>query len=540
MRRTALASAFAATAALALQVQAAAPTLESVFPPGGRQGQTVDLTLSGKFDPWPCELWFSVPGFSFEPDPEKAGSGKLSIPAEAPEGPVLVRAHNAEGASASFIFIVGDKAEIVDEEKDGNTIAGAAPVERDALPIVVNGTLSAASELDAWRLSLKKGDTLHSLVEAYGLRSPLDPALHLHDASGNRVLVAHDLPANLDAGFSFEVPRAGDYVVSLVGFAHPPAANVAYVGSKNSHYRLHLALSENDLPSRLLPASLGPDSPDPELASGGNLVGTLGKPAQPNRHTIKVKKGEKLIVRVEGRELRFPIDPVLRILKPDGGEIRREDDTGKSKDPQYLWTVAEDGVHTLEVSDRFGRGGPDMRYRLSASVPRPDFTLVADKEIHAMERGKPLEIKLKLTRLHGHTGELDLSVSGLPESFVATPTGKTPDKDGELVLKIEAKDDAPGFSGPFRIVAREQPGKADQPGNKDEGNENGESPGDRDEPLRREAVVSFADDNWRGPYAIDESPDLWLSLPAPPVEEKGEQNEKEEQEKKAGPGEGKK
>jgi hypothetical protein len=509
--------AVALAAALSPRAEAAAPTLESVFPAGGRQGQTIDLTLLGKFEPWPCEVWFSAPGLSFEPDPEKAGSGKLAIAAEAPLGPVLVRAHNAEGASAPIIFIVGDRPEILDEEKDGSTLAGAAAIDRAALPLVVNGTLTAGGEVDAWRLRLEKGETLHALVEGYGLRSPLDPALNLHDAEGNRLLVAHDGPANLDPGFSYEAAEAGDHIVSLVGFSHPPAASVAYVGSKNAHYRLHLALRREDLPARLLPADPGPDSPEPTLTPGEPLVGTLAAPASPNRHPVEVKKGDKLLVRVVGRGLGYPIDPVLRILKPDGGEIRREDDTGKSSDPEYLWTVAEDGLHTLEVSDRYSRGGAEMRYRLEAAPPRPDFQLVADKSFYALERGKPLELKVKLTRRHGHAGDLELSLAGLPDTIAATFPEKAPEKDGDLVVKLEAKEDAPAFSGPFRLVATERRGEGEE---------------DKGEPLARDAVFTFVDDNWRGPYAIDEFPDLWLTLPPPPPKEEEKKEDAKEGEKK--------
>lgn len=509
MRGPAIAAALASGILLALAgpVRAAAPSLESVFPAGGQQGRTVELTLSGKFDPWPCQLWFSGPGLSFAPDPEKAGTGKLTIAGDAPAGPVLLRAHNAEGASAPILFVVGSIPEILDEEKDGNALSGAAALDRTALPLVVNGTLSAGGELDAWRLRLEKGETLHALVEAYGLRSPLDPALHVHDAKGNRLLVAHDGPANLDPGLAFEVPEAGDYLVSIAGFSHPPATSVAYVGSKNAHYRLSLALRREDLPARLLPADPGPDSAAPALAPGGSVVGTLAKPATPNRHPLEAKKGDKLLVRVAGRALGYPIDPVLRILKPDGAEIRREDDTGKSTDPEYLWTVAEDGVYTLEVSDRFGRAGAEMRYRLEAAPPVPDFALAADKALYAMERGKPLEIKAKLTRLRGHTGGLKLSLEGLPDTIAATFPEKIPEKDGELAVKVEAKADAPAFSGPFRLVAAEVPGEGDA------------DKADKGKPLRRDALSTFVDDKWRGPYAIDEFPQLWLTLP-PAKEEK--------------------
>jgi len=498
---------------------AAPPVLDSVFPPGGKQGAEVDLTLSGKLEPWPCSLWFSEKGFTFTPDPKKPGSGRLKVGESVPVGPVLVRAHNAEGASAPLLFIVGNQTELIEEEKDNSTLSGALPLDRGKLPFTLNGTLSTGGELDAYRIALEKGETLHVRVEAYGLRSMVDPAIHLHDPSGHRLALVHDGPANLDPVLSFTAESKGDYVLSIAGFSHPPAASVAYTGAKNAHYRLSLALKREQIPARLLPADPGPDAAAPDLVPGKPLAATLKEKGKPNRHPVKVKKGDKLLVRVEGRALGFPIDPVLRILKPDGSEIRKEDDSNKTSDPEYLWSVAGDGDHTIEVSDRFGRAGAGIRYRLSAGPVSPDFTVTMDKAQYAMERGKPLELKATVTRLRGHTGELSLSLSGLPAGIALKEPAKIAEKGTEAVLKLEAKADAPGFSGPVRVIAKET--KAEKP-------------------LERTAVFSFVDDNQRGPYALDEVKDLWVALPPPkevkkpepkPDEKKPETKKPEEKKK---------
>jgi hypothetical protein len=490
-----------ALASVPWSAAAAPPTLDSVFPPGGKPGAEIDLTLSGKFEPWPCALWFSEKGFTFTPDPKKPGAGKLKIDGSVPAGPVLVRAHNPEGATAPLLFIVGNQTELIEEEKDNSTLSAAAALDRAKLPFVVNGTLSTGGELDAYRIALEKGETLHVRVEAYGLRSMVDPAIHLHDPSGHRLALVHDGPSNLDPVLSFTAESKGDYVISLAGFSHPPAASVAYTGAKNAHYRLSLALKREQIPARLLPADPGPDAAAPDLVPGKPLAATLKDKGKPNRHPVKVKKGDKLLVRVEGRSLGFPIDPVLRILKPDGSEIRKEDDSNKTSDPEYLWTAAEDGQFTLEVSDRFGRAGSEMRYRLSAGPTTPDFTVTMDKAQYAMERGKPVELKATVARLLGHTGELSLSLSGLPAGIALKEPVKIAEKGTEAVLKLEAKADAPGFSGPIRVIAKET--KAGKP-------------------LEKTAAFSFKDDNQRGPYALDEVKDLWLTLPPPKEEKKPE------------------
>jgi hypothetical protein len=494
----------------AIPASAAAPALESIFPPGGKQGSVVDVTLSGKIEPWPCSLWFSEKGFTFTPDPAKPGTGKIKIDASVKAGPVFVRAQNTEGASPPMIFIVGNQTEINEEEKDNSTLAGAIALDRAKLPFVLNGTVSAGGELDAYRISLDKGETLHARVEGYGLRSLIDPALHLHDPAGNRILLEHDGPVNLDPGFVFTVPEKGDYLISLAGFSHPPAASVAYTGTKNSHYRLSLALKSGQIAARLEPVDLGKDTPEAPLAAGKAVVGTLVKAATPVVHRYTAKKGEVHLIRVEGSTLGFPIDPVMRLLKADGSEIRKEDDANKTSDPEYLWTVAADGDYQVEVSDRFSRGGPEMRYRLTLAPSTPDFTATLDKAQYAIERGKTVEIKATVTRLRGHKEKLVATVPGLPAGITLTAP-EVPEKGGEVVLKLEAKADALAFSGPLGVLFKEE---------KAEGAK-----------LEKSAVFTFKDDNYRGPYALDEIVTFWLALPPKKEEPKKEEPKKEEPKK---------
>lgn len=489
-----------------LSAFAAVPTLESIFPPGGKRGTEIEVTLNGKYDPWPCSLWFSQKGLTFTPNPAKPGTGKLKIAPETPPGPLFIRAHNAEGGTAPVIFMVSDGHEILEEEKDSNTVAGAVAIDRTKLPLILNGTLSAGGELDSIRLALEKGETLFAAVEAYALRSLVDPAIHVHDARGNRLMLEHDGANNLDPVLAFTAPEKGDYVISLAGFSHPPAASVAYTGSKSANYRLHLALKREQLAKHLGPKNPGPDSAGTALVPGTASIGTLKTAGAGNLYQITAKKSDKLLVKVEGRELGYPIDPVLRILKPDGSEIRKEDDTNKSSDPEYLWTVAADGEYGISVTDRFSRGGEGMRYQLTAGTPVAGYTVTLDKAGYVLERGKSLDLKATVTRLHGHKENLSFFIPGLPAGITLTAPETVPEKGGEVILKLEVKADAPAFSGALRLVAAEK--KAEAKG------------------TEKTAVFSFKDDNYRGPYLINEVADIWFVL-APVMEDKKEAKKEE-------------
>ncbi len=478
-----------------------APKLESVFPAGGRKGSEFDVTLNGTFKPWPCKLWASVKGIEFTPDAAKSGVGKLKIAADTPVGPLLLRAYNSEGGSIPVIFVIGEQEEIREVEADNNSVSEAMVIDREKLPLTVHGSLATSNELDAYRITMKKGETLHAGIDAYALRGPVDPALHVYDPAGHSLLLAHDGPRNLDPSFVFTAPADGDYVVVVVGFAHPPATTITFIGSRNANYRLCLAWKPEQLPAWMHPLDLGPDSPENTLAAGDTRVGTL-KSADGNRYTINAKKGDRLNVKVEGRMIGYAIDPILQILTADGAVIRTEDDTNATADPEYLWTVSADGVFTISITDRFRRSGDAMRYRLTTLSSKPDFSLTANQSSYVIERGKPTEIRVTITRKLDHKSPLELTVKGLPAGIVVTPPEIVKAETKELVLKLEAKDGAPGFDGAIRVVATE----------KTEGDGKAES---------REAVISFKDDNYRGPYLLNDYSDLWLTLA--PIPEKKEQ-----------------
>jgi hypothetical protein len=473
------------------------PTLDSVFPAGGKRGSEIAITVQGKIDPWPAHFWSSEKGITITTDPAKKDTVIVKIAGDAPVGPVLLRAFSDEGVSNPILFIISDQNEVLEEEKDSSTLTAAMPLDRSKLPFVLNGTLSTGGELDSFRLSLEKGETIHAIVEAYGLRSLVDPVLHLYDTRGNRLQMEHDGSVNLDPTLHFTAPEKGDYLIALAGFSHPPAASVAYTGSKNAHYRLHLALKPDQLPARLLPKNPGADSKEDTITTGKKTVGTLKTRSTPNSYKITAKKDESLLIQVEGRTLGYPIDPVLRLLKADGTEIRKEDDTNKSPDPSYLWKVTADGEYQITISDRFGRAGEDMRYRVTVQPPVPDFTATVEKSSFLLDRKKALEVKINIVRTNGHKEKLVISLPGLPAGVTATAP-EVPEKGGEVLLKLETKADAAPVSKGFRVIVTETADKKT-----------------REKP----AVFSFTDDNFRGPYALDSVETIWLTLvpekPAP-------------------------
>ncbi len=474
---------------------AAPAQLDAIWPAGGRKGTEVELVLTGKLDPWPCELRFSKEGFDFTPDPEKKGSGKLKISPQADIGPVVVRALNPEGASAPRIFVVDDLNELSEKDEDANTVSKAQDLDAAKLPLVVNGQLPRDKELDAFRLPLKKGETIHAAIEAYTIRSMIDPVLHVYDAAGHRLQLEHDGAVHLDPMMEFTAPANGDYVFAVTAFAHPPAASVYFRGGKNAQYRLYLVRDRKQIPKRLLPTDIGADAQTDVLGIGSNANGTLTKPNETDNYSVTARKDESFLVKIEAAQLGFSTDPVLRILKPDGAELKLVDDSNKENDPEYLWKVAADGDYRITVTDRFGRGGSEFRYRARIEKTKPSFTTTIEKSEYLLEPGRDLDIKVKLTRLHGHQDNLAFEISNLPSQIEFIAPEKIPEKDGDVVLKLKATDDAAPFQMPVTIEVFELDDEK------------------RKKAHSQKAVFSFKDDNYRGPYAVMELPEVWLTIP---------------------------
>ena len=487
---------------------AAPPQFDAIQPPGGQVGSSIDLTMQGKFDPWPCQLEFSAKGFSFTPDPEKAGTGKLQIPEDAPLGPIEVRVRNPEGISKPQFFVIGKIKEIAEIEADKNAASAGQVIKFKSLPLTVNGTLSGNHELDAFQIALKKSQTIHAAVDGYRIRSLIDPVLHVYDSEGNRLVLAHDTPSHLDPRLSFTAPVDGNYTFAVTAFAHPPAASVYYRGDKKAVYRLYLGADQEQLPAHLYAVPLGDDSKVETITPGKAVVGTLPETGKPATWKVTAKKGEKWFVEAEAASLGFETDPVLRILKPDGSELRSVDDSNKTPDAQYLWSVSADGDYQISIADRFHRGGSPFRYRLSLEKGVPDLSAISDQSEYLLEPGKSIDIKLKITRTNGHTAEVTCLLPDLPPGVEWKDPKPAPAKNGDWVIKLEAKADAKPFQKPFRIQLKEKAAE-----------------GEKAPPLRL-AQFSYTDDNSRGPYLLEEASQIWLTIPHVKKEEKKTEEKK--------------
>ena len=490
--------------------QAAAPTLDHLYPVALQIGFTNVVTAIGKFDPWPPKVWVDAPGIVFHAE-TNAGKFAVEIATNAPAGPHLVRVFNEQGASGPRFLIVTGEPQVAELEPNDDYLK---PQAVDHLPVSLNGRLDKSGDVDSFAVALQAGQTLIASVEAYTLASPMDAVLRLVDSRGVQVALNDD-GRTLDPLLEWKANSAGTYILQVYGFAYPAISDVKFTGGNACVYRLRVSrgrclhyalplgvqrgartklrlygwnlgtslgidlefdgtgmpaetrlvtLAPADFENALtLPVGDGPEILEREPNNSTNeaallevpfaVTGCIDQPGDEDRFQFAAKKSDKFLLEVQSAALGFPLDARLKVEDANGKELAKKDDRVNA-DPALEWTAPEDGTFLATVGNVLNRGGSDCLYRLSISRAVPGLKSVSANNAFTIEPGKTNEIKTTITRLNGFQSKLTLSVKGLPEGLEADPVD-VPEKGGEVVLKLVAAADAKVFSGVIQIVVTE-------------------------------------------------------------------------------------
>ncbi len=231
------------TVLAALAAQAAAQSLPvarlfSVFPPGGKQGTSVDVTIAGADLEKVSQLNFSQPGVTATQKTQPPGLGQegpqpvpgqftITIAADAAPGICEMRALGKYGVSNPRAFVVGTRDELVEKEPNN------APEQATEVPLgtVVNGQANGASDQDYFKFTAKAGQRVIVDCWAYRIDSRMDPSLVLYDASGKELDRSRDA-IRRDPMLDFTAPADGEYFVELHDFL--------YAGNGEYFYRLRI------------------------------------------------------------------------------------------------------------------------------------------------------------------------------------------------------------------------------------------------------------------------------------------------------------
>ncbi|MEX2120883.1 MAG: PPC domain-containing protein [Pirellulales bacterium] len=495
---------------------AAPPEAQYFFPAGARRGASVEVTAAGTFADWPVEACVDRPGVTVTAL-EAKGRLSFSVADDVVPGVCWVRLYNSEGAAAVLPWIVGNLAEL-DEQEPNDTPRAPQTIE---LPAVVNGRLRRRGDTDVFAVALQAGQTLVASVQAHRtLASPVDCVLQVASSRGI-VLAQNDDCLGLDPQLDFTAPAAATYLVRVFGFPAVPDASIALAGGDALIYRLTLTvgpfvdytlplaiaagqaapvelggwnlgdwnLGDGDLGDgpatvtveasaqgeaaavfdpRLPQAAWLPVEPHPAILEAEpnpfdqpqpielpvTVTGRIDPPRDRDVWRFAAVKGQTLLFRIESRGLGYPLDPVLELFDTGDQSLARVDDSGGDRDAELSFAVPADGQYRLVVSDLYEHGGPRYLYRLRAVVGRPDFSLTVAGHAFTLVPGEPLEIPLAIDRQRGFAEEIALEVQGLPAGVSVSEAKSLAGDDSAKAVKLTLTGGAEAFSGPIRIVGR--------------------------------------------------------------------------------------
>lgn len=486
---------------LAAAVAPPEPRMGIPMPRGLQRGTEAVLTIGGQRLHNPEELILYRPGLTVVKleGSENGQSVKatLKVAADAPLGEHPVRLRTRGGLTGVRSIYVGPFASAPEIEPNTDF---AAPQKID-----LNGTIEGVIEnedVDYFVVEAKKGQRISAEVEGIRLGQFLfDPYVAILDLKRFELAASDDTALlRQDAFASVIAPADGAYVVAV--------RESAYGGNNNCRYRLHVG--DFPRPTAIFPAG---GKAGESLAvtflgdKAGPIAGTFPLPADargqfplvcepaPSPNWIRVSdfpnvmeaepnesapqatktdlplplafngviekdgdadtflfsatKGQVIDVNAYARRLRSPLDPVVHLLKADGGYLVGNDD-GAGPDGYLRYTIPADGAYAVHIHDHLRKGGPDFVYRIEITMPRPSLSLSIPhvsrydsqtRQYAAVPRGNRFFVLLQ-TRRNDFGGPVSLSCDGLP----AGVTMHAPVVAGNVNLTpvvFEAAADAP-------------------------------------------------------------------------------------------------
>ena len=487
-------------------VSAAPPDVKWMYPTGAQIGQKVTVKVSGKLNQPGTGFWCNRLDVSVE-IPEKENEINISTPADARPGLCWLRFFNAEGATDQMPFVLGRLPELIETEPN-DEVAKAQTIEQAT---VINGKLGAANDVDGYAISLKKGQTLVSQIDAnWRLGFPVDPIMQVLSANGT-VIEQVDDDHGFDPMIAFEAPSDGTWLVRVFGFPATPNSTIRFAGNNDYVYRL--TLTTGPVANHVLPAAVQRGSEGSVQLAGWNLSDALSQPIKVDAGTLpgfihaelphevslsivdepvliaaepcnadkplavtvptticgaideagdeesfgfSAKKGEVLVIAVESRSLGHPLDAVVTVFDSEGKSLGESDDAVRNEfDSRLVYSVKADGDYTVRIRDLYENGGWRFAYRLSIRPRQPSLKLSLKADSFKATPGTPLEIPVTISRNDGFSEEVMISGLNLPEGATIEPVKSEAKGDTSKSVKlILMTDAAKPFNGPLKIVGQ--------------------------------------------------------------------------------------
>jgi hypothetical protein len=464
---------------------AAPPTLSHVFPAGGQRGTKVAVTCKGKFD-WPVKVF--APGVDVTVGTD-SGKLEIAVPPDLAADRVWIRVYNAEGASATVPFLIGQLPEVTEQEPS-NTLRNAQVIADPN--VTINGVLAKA-DVDGFAVTLQAGQKLVASLDANTrLGSPMDAILQVATPDGIVVAEKHD-DLGLDPRLAFTAKKAGTYIVRLFAFPSAPDTTIAFRGGDNYIYRL--TLTTGSFVTHAVPLSALRSNPGEVEVRGWNVppgtkvpVISFGGPQLADFQEFEVldelrKSCDARLGFVYSPQLAgsarirlnpFPTTPAVPASDPNNpAELRAGTSvTGCLKAPKQSDTYRlplQKGQHVVVSLESFGL---DLPLDPVLLLTDPKGTVIAEVDDVGASHDAVLshvaaldgDYRIKVSDRYSHGGdrflylltarleEPDFELS-LPADALVIPA----DKPAELTVKVVRRKSPAASVGPITIQPRDLP-----------------------------------------------------------------------------------
>ncbi len=449
-----------------------APRLLTTMPMGGQVGTEVEIVISGENLDDADELSFSDPRLTAKRKVDAAGKIEpnkyvVTIAADCPPRLYETRVMTRLGMSSSRVFSVGTLPE-TKVEKPNTSLATAKEVQVNS---VCNAVMSTRA-MDHYIFEARKNQRIGVECATRGIDSKLDAVVIIGDSAGRDLLVERR-----GGLLDFTVPEDGKYVIKVHELTFKGGRDYFYrlvlqevpAGAPIARHPSTKPVNAFSWPPAGVPeqaplAEVEPNN-DPariqKITLPCDISGSFAQAADVDMFEFEAKKGEEWWVEVASERFGLPTDPnvlVQHVATVDGQEKLTDvieftdipspvkvSSNGYAYDgPPYnagsadilgKLTIQQDGVHRLQITDLFGGTRTDPRnvYRLVIRKAAPDFAIVAwalHMELRngdrnaltkplALRNGGAMALEVVAIRRDGFDGDIELSMTGLPEGVRA-------------------------------------------------------------------------------------------------------------------------
>lgn len=491
-------------------VQAASPSLGSIAPYGVQCGTEVEVSFNGGNLGDAEEILLYYPGISvthLEPAGEGTVKTRLAIAPDCRLGIHAVRVRTATGITNLRTLMVGALPEVAEVEPNSEF---TSPQKID-LDHTVTG-YADNEDVDYFVVEAKKGERITAEVEGIRLGNTFfDPYVAIMDKDRFELSSCDDSALVWqDAVASIIAPEDGPYIIEV--------RESAFAGNGACTYRLHVGRFPR--PTATLPAGGRPGetlevkwlgdvldermetitlpgeppalfglfaqddkgiAPSPNafrIGDLGNVIevepndaadaatafeapmalgGVVSKPGDIDYFKFTAKQGEQLDVRVLGRGVRSPLDPVLNINRLDGSGVAGNDDSG-GPDAYVRFSAPADDTYVLSVRDHLGQGGVDYAYRVELTPVKPTLTMgLPERQQYvdvtvSVPKGNRTAFLVSASR-GDFGGDLNVEMPNLPPG-VAMETMTMAANQSTVPVLLSAAADAPTSGALVDVVGR--------------------------------------------------------------------------------------